>query len=118
MDAPVSTLAASGVPNAMDLDSATKIVAIEGGIGVGKSTVIDRLKELFKDNPNVIVLPEPVDEWESRGFLASMYAGRIDPGAFQHMVLMGLSGDLLEALRQRPALIITERSPFGALLST
>tara|TARA_Y100001980_G_C14485034_1_gene262919 strand:+ start:86 stop:934 length:849 start_codon:yes stop_codon:yes gene_type:complete len=113
MDAPVGTLAASVVPNAMDLDSATKIVAIEGGIGVGKSTVIDRLKELFKDNPNVIVLPEPVDEWESRGFLARMYAGHVDPGAFQHMVLMGLAGDLLEALRSRPALIITERSPFG-----
>tara|TARA_B100000575_G_scaffold149760_1_gene119396 strand:+ start:2117 stop:2497 length:381 start_codon:yes stop_codon:yes gene_type:complete len=102
----------------MELNTGTRIVSIEGGIGVGKSTIIERLKTLFKDNPSVVVLSEPVEEWESRDFLGKMYRGELTAGEFQHMVLTSLAGDLLAALRSRPALIITERSPFGALRNT
>ena len=37
-----------------------KIVSIEGNIGSGKSTLIQRLK---KENTSFIFLPEPVDLW-------------------------------------------------------
>lgn len=40
-----------------------KIVSIEGNIGSGKSTFLSKLKEQFKNNPYVIFLKEPVDEW-------------------------------------------------------
>ena len=94
------------------------IIAIEGNIGVGKSTQIHRLQELFKDNDRVVVLPEPVDEWVDKGFLQAMYDNPDNPwllSSFQHMVLMSLAGDLLKALAQKPtpAIIITERSPRG-----
>ena len=90
------------------------IVSIEGNIGVGKSTVIDRLQELFKDNKRVAVLKEPVSEWEEHGFLQAMYEGAVDPASFQHMVLMSLAGDLLHKLHERDhVLIITERSAKG-----
>ena len=91
------------------------IISIEGGIGVGKSTQIQKLQELFKDNERIVILPEPVDEWVDKGFLQGMYDGSVTMGEFQHMVLMSLAGDLLKALARKPApaIIITERSPWG-----
>ena len=96
------------------------VVAIEGNIGVGKSTQVKRLQDLFEDDERVVVLPEPVDEWVDKGFLKAMYENANDPwllSSFQHMVLMSLAGDLHKALARTPtpAIIITERSPFGAL---
>ena len=91
----------------------TKWISIEAGIGAGKSTQIARLQELYSGDPGVVVLPEPVDEWRSKGFLSAMYDGRISRGEFQHCVLQSLAGDLLVALARKPAprLIVTERSP-------
>lgn len=40
-----------------------QIVSIEGNIGSGKSTLLANLKTQFGNNPNVIFLKEPVDEW-------------------------------------------------------
>lgn len=40
------------------------IVSIEGNIGSGKSTLLAKLREIYKDDVNVIFLKEPVDEWE------------------------------------------------------
>ena len=94
-----------------------RVIAFEGNIGVGKSTVINRLQKLFEDHPRVVVLPEPVEEWRERGFLQDMYNGAISKGEFQHMVLQSLTGQLLAAMMRTPtpALIIMERSPWGAL---
>lgn len=96
------------------------IIAIEANIGAGKTTQIKRLQDLFKDNDRIVVLPEPVDEWVEKGFLQAMYDNPDNPwllSSFQHMVLMSLAGDLLKALARKPtpAIIITERSPWGAL---
>lgn len=42
------------------------IVSIDGNIGSGKSTFISHLKNnVFTKSPNVIFLPEPVDEWNT-----------------------------------------------------
>ena len=42
------------------------IVSIDGNIGSGKSTFISHLKNnVFAKSPNVIFLPEPVDEWNT-----------------------------------------------------
>jgi len=93
------------------------VLSIEGNIGAGKSTIMQRLKALFEDDNSVVFVDEPVDEWNDKGFLAAMYDGTCSKGEFQHMVLMSLAGDLLKALARQPppALIITERSPWGAL---
>ena len=94
------------------------VIAIEANIGAGKTTQIERLQELFKDNDRIVVLPEPVKEWVDKGFLQEMYDNPDNQwllGSFQHMVLMSLAGDLLKALARKPtpAVIITERSPWG-----
>lgn len=41
-----------------------EIISIEGNIGSGKSTLLANLKKYYKNNPNVVFLKEPVDEWE------------------------------------------------------
>jgi len=41
------------------------IIAIEGNIGAGKSTIIDTLGKQLEGNKEVILLKEPVDIWES-----------------------------------------------------
>jgi deoxyadenosine/deoxycytidine kinase len=40
-----------------------QIVSIEGNIGSGKSTLMSSLKNHYKNNPYVLFLKEPVDEW-------------------------------------------------------
>ena len=42
-----------------------RIVSIEGNIGGGKSTLIDKLKKKYNGNPKILFLPEPVDIWEN-----------------------------------------------------
>ena len=46
------------------MDSNFQIVSIEGNIGSGKSTLLSNLKTYYKNDPSVIFLKEPVDEWE------------------------------------------------------
>jgi deoxyadenosine/deoxycytidine kinase len=45
------------------MSNSITIVSIEGNIGSGKSTVINTLKEYYKNNNNVYFLEEPVSEW-------------------------------------------------------
>jgi deoxyadenosine/deoxycytidine kinase len=40
-----------------------KLISIDGNIGSGKSTLMANLREHYKDEPNVVFLKEPVDEW-------------------------------------------------------
>ena len=99
----------------MFLTSLPCVIAIEGNIGVGKSTVMRHLKQRFKDRNDIVFIDEPVDEWREQGFLKRMYEDESVKPAFQHMVLMSLAGDLLKALARepKPKYIITERSPWG-----
>lgn len=89
------------------------VISLEGSIGVGKSTQIERLKELLADKNGITFVDEPVDEWVKHGFLQGVYNGTINSALFQHMVLMSLAGDLLKAVAGNPAVIICERSVNG-----
>ena len=92
------------------------VIAIEGGIGAGKSTVLQKLKHLLGGKLGIAFVDEPVSEWEERGFLQAMYKKEVNSCVFQHMVLTSLAGDLLKTLfTQNPAVVITERSAFSNL---
>jgi deoxyadenosine/deoxycytidine kinase len=41
-----------------------KIITLEGNIGAGKSTLIEKLQEKYQNDPSIIFLKEPVDIWE------------------------------------------------------
>ena len=92
------------------------IVVVEAPIGVGKSTLLERVQaRIGGSNPRVVFIPEPVQAWEEHGFLGAMYTGRISKIAFQMMVLVDLHAGLSAALSQYPppAIIILERSVWG-----
>jgi len=42
-----------------------QIIAIEGNIGAGKTTIFDKLKQRLAHDSRVVFMPEPVDIWES-----------------------------------------------------
>lgn len=87
-------------------------VSIEGGIGVGKSTVLSRLKKAIGSLHGVEFVDEPVNEWVEHGFLQHMYDNSLNKCAFQHLVLMSLAADLGKAIIYKsPLIVITERSP-------
>lgn len=41
------------------------IISIEGNIGSGKSTILEELRNKYKNNVNIAFIKEPVDEWET-----------------------------------------------------
>jgi deoxyadenosine/deoxycytidine kinase len=41
------------------------IFSIEGNIGSGKSTILEKLEDFMKDNNRIVFLKEPVDIWET-----------------------------------------------------
>ena len=99
------------------------ILSIEGNIGSGKSTLMQNLKEYYKNNPCVIFLKEPVDEWtricDSNGvnILEKFYADQEKYSfPFQMMAYISRLNVLRQALKSitpnsnNKYLIITERS--------
>ena len=97
-----------------------KIYSIEGLIGSGKSTFIQKLKQSV-DNPNIIFLQEPVTEWlmfnDSNGeniiekFYKDQHAYAF---TFQMMAYISRIAMLRQAIRKHPdAILITERSVYA-----
>jgi deoxyadenosine/deoxycytidine kinase len=41
------------------------LISIEGNIGAGKSTILEKVKETYKNRTDILFLREPVDIWES-----------------------------------------------------
>ncbi len=39
------------------------LIAIEGNIGTGKSTIIEYLKQKYKDDSNILFIEEPLNKW-------------------------------------------------------
>ena len=95
------------------------ILSIEGNIGSGKSTIIDYLKENYK-NKNIIFLPEPVNEWENikdkdnNTILQKFYDNQKKYSfAFQIMAYISRLNLLRETIKNNPdKIILSERSLF------
>jgi len=91
------------------------IFSIEGNIGSGKSTIIERLKERFND---FIYLPEPIEEWnkvkDTHGetILEKFYKSKERYSfSFQMLAYISRLSQLKRAIESAPenAVIITER---------
>lgn len=94
-----------------------KIVTIEGNIGSGKSTLINRLKQENK-NKLIYFLPEPVDQWntikDSRGvtILERYYQDKKKYSfSFQMMAYITRLSQIKNYIKNAPSdsIIITER---------
>lgn len=94
------------------------IVSIEGNIGSGKSTLLANLKNHFKNNPKILFLKEPVDDWEeirdenNKTILEKFYADQDKYSfPFQMMAYISRLAILKETIEKNPGtIIITERS--------
>ena len=95
-----------------------KIISIEGNIGSGKSTIIERLKNEKFGNVNLIFLPEPVDVWneikDSNGLtiLEKYYSdNKRYSFSFQMMAYITRLSQLRKEIKNAPdnSIIITER---------
>ena len=89
-----------------------QVFVLDGLIGVGKSTVLNSLRDLAL--PGVAIVDEPVDAWEKTGLLDGMYSGKMSKGQFQIMALSTRVLRMLHALRD-PSVhtVIMERSPWS-----
>ena len=104
----------------MDSQTSHKLISIDGNIGSGKSTLMEALKQKFKDNKNVVFLREPVDEWaqikdeNNVTILEKFYANQKDYSfSFQMMAYISRLALLKEALKNNTsAIFISERSLF------
>ena len=102
------------------MNPSSLIVSLEGNIGVGKSTMLDRIKKYLGDEINgrkVVFLQEPVDEWQSikdrkgEDILTKFYRDQ-DKYAFpfQMMAYISRQALLMEAVEKNPgSVIISER---------
>lgn len=98
-------------------DCTTRIISIEGNIGTGKSTFIQNLQNRIEPSKDIIFLQEPVDDWnsikdENNVTILERYYADQDKFAFQFQMMAYISRIALlrKALRQKPRIIITERS--------
>jgi deoxyadenosine/deoxycytidine kinase len=95
------------------------IISIEGNIGSGKSTLVDYLKNNYKDK-NIIYLQEPVEEWNNIKdennitILEKFYENQTKYSfAFQMMAYISRLDLLRKSIENNPnSIIITERSLF------
>lgn len=100
-----------------------KIIAIDGNIGAGKTTFLEKLEEKYKSRNDIIILKEPVEKWMSikdikgESVLENYYK---DPKTysfmFQVMVFQTILEDLKKAYENKECkIIICERSIASAL---
>lgn len=92
------------------------IVSIEGNIGSGKSTLVEKLRQHIMQK-NATFLDEPVDEWmtitDDKGehILSKFYANQEKYAfPFQMMAYISRLNKLKEALKKEDSIIFTERS--------
>ena len=96
-----------------------RIVSIEGNIGVGKSTLLAEWKRRYENDPRIVFMPEPVDQWskicneEGNTILSCFYANP-DKYAFPFQVLAYTSrlAAFQKVVEMHPAceIIVCERS--------
>ena len=110
--------------------STPTIISIEGNIGTGKSTLVQMLKDTYKNYSNVIFLQEPVDMWntikdnDGETILSKFYADQEKYAfSFQMMAYISRISLLKKAIKSNPGKIIisercvlTDRNVFAKML--
>lgn len=108
----------TALSNGLSSIAGVRIVSVDGNIGSGKSTLLANLRAAFSNNPNIIFLKEPVDDWEQikdkegKTMLEKFYADQERYSfPFQMMAYISRLALLKTAIKQNPhAIIVTERS--------
>jgi deoxyadenosine/deoxycytidine kinase len=102
------------------MNNGNLLVGVDGNIGAGKSTLLENIKLKYKNDPNVIILGEPLDIWDTirdetgTTMLSKFYT---DPKTyafpFQIMALHSRYSILKKAMTEnKNKIIISERTLF------
>ena len=97
------------------------LISVEGNIGSGKSTFLERLRTTYASHPYVVFAPEPVSVWQTIvdtngvSILEKFYKDQLTYAfPFQMMAYISRLAILRRLVRERdtgkPLVIITERS--------
>ena len=90
------------------------LISIEGNIGVGKSTVLSKVRDAYAGDPRVVVVDEPVELWKQRGLLQAAYDETLSATVFQQVAIASRVGAIGRATRDEGVrVVISERSPFS-----
>lgn len=95
-----------------------KLYSIDGNIGSGKSSIIQKLRNTVGFSKDIIFVKEPVDEWQEVqdkdgiNIISKFYSDRTKWSfAFQMMAFISRTTNLKRVVRDNPdAIIITERN--------
>jgi deoxyadenosine/deoxycytidine kinase len=97
-----------------------QIIAIEGNIGSGKSTFLEKLTQYYKNNNNILFLTEPVNEWEqikdeNNNTILEKFYGNQEKYSFSFQIMayisrLALLKNAVEQSTNSNLVIITERS--------
>jgi deoxyadenosine/deoxycytidine kinase/ubiquitin len=96
-----------------------KIISIDGNIGSGKSIILEMMENYYKYNDEIVILQEPVDEWnsivdeEGKSLIECFYSDQIKYGfSFQMMAYISRLLLIKNTIKENPKIkyIITERS--------
>ena len=97
----------------------TLLIAVEGNIGTGKSTLLEKLMEKYADDPSIYIMQEPVDVCDtikdSQGvtMLEKYYSDQTRYAfSFQMMAYISRIASIRAALKQKYRIIISERSVY------
>lgn len=104
----------------MGNSSNNKIYSIDGNIGSGKSTLLQELTDFYENNPNIIFLKEPVEEWskikdkDGQTMLQKFYADQEKYSfPFQMMAFISRLSIIKKTVKEnKNCIVITERSLF------
>lgn len=90
-----------------------EVVIIEGPIAAGKTTVLDHIEDC--NLPGVLVVREPVDDWQGASMLQAMYDGSLPMCTFQLTALATRVAALHKALTAEPppVMVVAERSVYS-----
>lgn len=101
----------------------TKIYFVEGNIGVGKTSVINYLKNKYNNNDEYNFITEPIDRYRSLNLynttntlnvLDEFYNKRLHPFQFQTYISTVLLSHIVQNIKENKINII-ERSVFSAI---
>lgn len=87
------------------------IITISGNIGCGKTTIIDELTKLYKDNSSFKIFKEPIDSW---GSWLDLFYTNPNKYAFPFQMKVLIDFLYLNNISESDH-VITERSPLDSL---
>jgi len=117
MSQTINSINMNSTSNTNNNKNGNLFIGIDGNIGSGKSTLLETISVRYKNNPNVIILKEPLDIWdkvhdENGNMLTHFYADpKTHSFAFQIMALLSRYSILKKVMTENTnKIIISERT--------